>query len=144
MRHTLLPLAALICCAPATAAEDARTAIDRVMADSVAGWNAGDVDRFMACYSTARTASFVTARGLVRGKPAMIANYRKSYDFSDPAKRGTLRIDRIDFRPLGANHALYIGRFELTYPGGKTDSGYTTLVLAKEAAGWRIIADHSS
>ncbi|MFD1786376.1 YybH family protein [Sphingomonas floccifaciens] len=142
MRHVLFPIAILIA-APA-AAQDSRTAIDRAMADSVAGWNAGDVDRFMALYSTAPSASFVTARGLVRGKPAMIANYRKHYDFSDAAKRGTLSIERLDYRTLGSDHALYIGRFVLTYPGGKTDSGYTSLVLAKERGGWKVIADHSS
>lgn len=142
MRHVLIPIA-LVCAAPA-AAQDTRAAIDAAIADSVAGWNSGDVDRFMGAYSTAATASFVTSRGLLRGRAAMIDSYRKTYDFSDPAKRGTLAIERIDFRPLGAGHALYIGRFTLTYPGGKTDSGYTSLVFAREGGRWRIIADHSS
>jgi ketosteroid isomerase-like protein len=39
---------------------------------------------------------------------------------------------------------LYIARYLLTYPDGKTASGPTTLVFAREAGGWHIIADHSS
>ncbi|MBN2971414.1 SgcJ/EcaC family oxidoreductase [Roseomonas aeriglobus] len=144
MRTLLIPAVALVAAAPAIAADPVERAIDAVMAESVAGWNAGDVDRFMRVYSTAPTASFVTSRGLLRGKAAMIDSYRKNYDFSDSAKRGTLRIDRLDFRRLGPASALYIGRFTLTYPGGRTESGYTSLVLAKEADGWKIIADHSS
>lgn len=137
-------VAALIVAAPAIAADPAERAIDAAMADSVAGWNAGDVNRFMALYSTAPTASFVTGRGLLRGRAAMLDSYRKTYDFDDVAKRGTLRIDRLDFRRLGADHALYIERFTLSYPDGRRDGGHTSLVLARERGGWRVIADHSS
>ncbi|WP_294298014.1 DUF4440 domain-containing protein [uncultured Sphingomonas sp.] len=143
--RALFPVAvALIVAAPALAADPAERAVDAAVADSVAGWNAGDVDRFMALYSATPTASFVTSRGLLRGKAAMADSYRKTYDFGDAAKRGTLTIERLDFRPLGRGHALYIGRFTLTYPSGKRDSGSTSLVLAKERSGWKVIADHSS
>ena len=143
--RALFPVAvALVVAAPALAADPVERAVDAAVADSVAGWNAGDVDRFMGLYSAAPTASFVTSRGLLRGKAAMADSYRKIYDFGDAAKRGTLKIERLDYRPLGGGHALYIGRFTLTYPGGKNDSGYTSLVLAKERSGWKVIADHSS
>ena len=56
-----------------------QAAIEAAMADSAAGWNAGDVDRFMRVYSDAPEASFVTADGLVRGKSAMIARYTLTY-----------------------------------------------------------------
>ena len=80
------------------------------MADSAAGWNAGDLPRFMAVYSDAPDTSFVT----------------------------------LDFRLLDRAHALYIGRYTLRAADGKEQSGMTSLVFRKEAAGWRIIADHSS
>ena len=41
-------------------------AIEQAMADSAAGWNAGDLDRFMRIY--APDATYVTTRGLVQGK----------------------------------------------------------------------------
>jgi len=81
---------------------------------------------------------------VVRGKTAMIARYRAKYDFSDPVKRGTLAIERLDYRPLGRDYALYIGRYTLRYPDGHSASGPTSLVLHHEAGGWKIIADHSS
>lgn len=126
------------------AADPAERAIDAAMAQSVAGWNAGDIDRFMAVYSDNAATSFVAGDGLVRGKQAMAARYRAKYDFSDAAKRGALTIDRLDYRPLGAGYALYIGRYTLRYPDGHSASGPTSLVLHQEAGGWKIVADHSS
>ena len=38
-------------------------AVEAVIADSAAGWNTGDVARFMASYSDAPETSFVTGRG---------------------------------------------------------------------------------
>jgi uncharacterized protein (TIGR02246 family) len=147
MRHILLALAIMFVGMPASArtgAPSPQAAIERAMSDSAAGWNAGDVERFMAIYSTGPETSFVVKDGLIRGKPAMIARYREKYDFADPAKRGTLTFKTLDFRQLGRDHALYIARYLLTYPGGKTASGPTTLVFARERGVWRIVADHSS
>lgn len=147
MRRILMALLLMISGAAAMArptAPSAQRAIERAMTDSAAGWNAGDVERFMAVYSAAPETSFVVKDGLVRGKPAMIARYRAKYDFSDPAKRGVLTFRTLDFRQLDPNHALYIARYLLTYPDGKTASGPTTLVFARERGTWRIIADHSS
>lgn len=137
----------VIAAGPAAArpgAPTARLAIEQAMARSAAGWNSGDVDRFMAVYSARPETSFVVKDGLIRGKPAMIARYRAKYDFSDPAKRGSLSFTTLDFRQLDPTHALYIARYQLTYPGGKTASGPTTLVFARERGAWHIIADHSS
>jgi uncharacterized protein (TIGR02246 family) len=148
MRPIILAIFLALLGAPALARRDApvsaQHAVEQAMADSAAGWNAGNVDRFMAIYSAAPETSFVVKDGLIRGKPAMIARYRERYDFSDPAKRGTLTFTTLDFRQLGPNHALYIARYLLTYPDGKTATGPTTLVFARERGAWHIIADHSS
>jgi uncharacterized protein (TIGR02246 family) len=121
-----------------------RAAVEAVMAQSAAGWNSGDVDRFMASYSESPETSFVMEDGLVRGKAAMIARYRAKYDFDNPAKRGVLSFETLDFRSLDPVHALYIARWVLAYPDGSSAKGHTSLVMAREADGWRIIADHSS
>jgi uncharacterized protein (TIGR02246 family) len=147
MRRILLALLLLVSGMPAAArssAPSAQRAVEQAMTDSAAGWNAGDIERFMAIYSAAPETSFVVKDGLIRGKPAMIARYRERYDFSDPAKRGALTFTTLDFRQLDPTHALYIARYLLTYPDGKTVSGPTTLVFAREPGGWHIIADHSS
>lgn len=121
--------------------------IEAVMADSAAGWNEGDMDRFLAIYSAAPETSFVGSGGLLRGVAAMEERYREAYDWSqpDPSERGVLSFETEDLRRLGADHALYIGRYVLTYPDGREPaSGFTTLVFADEDGDWKIIADHSS
>ncbi len=129
---------------PAPSAEQEQQAVVAALADSAAGWNGGDMDRFLAVYSAAPETSFVTADGLLRGRKAISERYKAHYDFSDPAKRGALGLQLLDFRMLGPDHALYIGRYTLVYPNGKTLSGPTSLVFAREDGHWRIIADHSS
>ncbi len=114
------------------------------MTDSAVGWNAGDLVRFMAVYSETPETSFVTKEGVLRGKAVMSERYRAKYDFANAAKRGVLSFETFDFRLLNPTHAIYIGRYMLTYADGKTQSGPTSLVFAKEAGGWKIIADHSS
>ncbi|WAT17461.1 SgcJ/EcaC family oxidoreductase [Aurantiacibacter sp. MUD11] len=121
--------------------------IEAVMQDSAVGWNEGDMDRFLAIYSEAPETSFVGSDGLVRGRAAMEERYRDAYDWSqpDPAERGMLSFETVDFRPLGDGHALYIGRYILTYPDAREPAtGLTSLVFAREDGSWRIIADHSS
>lgn len=114
------------------------------MQDSAAGWNAGDIDRFMALYSESAETSFVSGNALLRGKQAIADHYRKGFNFADAAKRGTLSFESLDFRALGADTALYIARYTLAFPDGKSASGVTTVVFRREGKAWRLIADHSS
>lgn len=146
MRYGLVLAGAVATLASPIAAREAapQRAIELAMAASAAGWNAGDVDRFMGVYSNAPETSFVTADGLIRGKPAMIARYRARYSFEDAAKRGALTFRTLDFRLLDPAHALYIARYQLGYPDGRSESGVTTLLFRKEREGWKIIADHSN
>ncbi|MWV28912.1 SgcJ/EcaC family oxidoreductase [Aurantiacibacter rhizosphaerae] len=121
--------------------------IESVMQDSATGWNEGDMDRFLAIYSDAPDTSFVGSGGLMRGKDAMEDRYREAYDWSQPgpAERGVLTFETEDIRALGERHALYIGRYILTYPDGREPAtGFTSLVFAREPGGWKIVADHSS
>ena len=77
----------------------------------------------------------------------MEQRYREAYDWSDPdpSERGILTFETLDFRPLGEDHALFIARYILTYPDDREPAtGLTSLVFAREAEGWRLIADHSS
>lgn len=122
-------------------------AIEAALADSAAGWNTGDMDRFLAIYSAAPETSFVGSGGLLRGVAAMEDRYRQAYDWSqsDPAERGVLTFETEDVRTLGPDHVLYIGRYRLTYPDDREPaSGFTSLVFEDEGGEWKIIADHSS
>ncbi len=113
--------------------------IAAAMAASAAGWNAGDLDRFMAVY--ADDALYVTARGVVRGKSAIAARYAPSF-IAGGNSRGTLSFAMLAERPIDATHRVLIARWTLT--GTTTQSGYTTLVFARQGGQWRIVTDHSS
>jgi len=143
MRASLIVAASLTIAAPAAAASVAQRAVEAAMTDSATGWNGGDIKRFMAIYSTGAKTSFVTKEGVLRGKAVMTERYLTRYDFTNALKRGVLSFVTLDYRQLGPAHALYIGRYTLTYTDGKTQSGPTSLVFRRVAGKWRIIADHS-
>ncbi|MBD8547423.1 YybH family protein [Sphingomonas sp. CFBP 8760] len=115
------------------------TTIAAAMAASAAGWNAGDLDRFMAVY--ADDAVYVTARGVVRGKAAIAARYAPGFTGGGNT-RGKLSFAMLVKRPIDATHRVLIARWTLT--GKETQSGYTTLVFARRDGHWRIVTDHSS
>jgi uncharacterized protein (TIGR02246 family) len=127
--------------AAAAAPTTAEAAITAAMTDSAAGWSAGDMPRFLAVY--AEDAVFVTKDGLVRGKPAIAARYAKTYG-ADPAARGRLSFRMLGFRRIDANHRMLWAKWLLDYPGGKQDAGVTSLLFERQAAGWKIVSDHSS
>jgi uncharacterized protein (TIGR02246 family) len=107
-------------------------AVEAVMTASAAGWNAGDIDHFLAVYSDSPSTSFVTSTGLLRGKAAMRARYLERYAFNDAAKRGTLSFTTLDFRLLDPSHALYIARYTLTYSDGSAPAGTSSRITAPD------------
>ncbi len=118
---------------------DAAT-LARQLDATTALWNRGDLDGFITPYDAAAT--FMTAAGPI-GKDAMKSRYLTRY-FTAGAPDQQLRFEQISVRPLGADHALMIGRFVLTGGGRADQSGWFTLVWTRTADGWRIIHDHSS
>ncbi len=125
----------------AAAAVTPQAAIDAAMADSAAGWNAGDLARFTAVY--APDAVYVAGDKVVRGKAAITERYAGS--FANGANtRGRLSFQPLAWRPLSAVHVLHVARWTLTPTTGAPQSGMTTLVFERRKDGWRIISDHSS
>ncbi len=123
----------------------ARAAIEAAMRDSAAGWNSGDLDRFMAVYADDPATSYVTSDDLIRGKSSIAARYAPSFR-RGANTRGTLDFATLDFRMVGPDYALFTARYRLTptATGGKAAQGPTTLLFRRTPQGWRIVADHSS
>jgi uncharacterized protein (TIGR02246 family) len=140
MRRTMLPLAIMAIAAPAIAHTPTEIAIRKAMETSAAGWNAGDLVRFMDVY--AEDAVFVTPKGLLRGKEAISAKYRPSFRGTGNA-RGKLSFAFLEMRGLDPAHAILFARWTLTGPS-TSESGMTTLVFERRGAAWKIISDHSS
>ena len=141
-----LTLAAMIVASPVAAspASDAERAIMAAMRDSAAGWDTGNLDRFMAIYSDAPDTSFVGKDELVRGKAAIAARYASRFTPEATATRGALSFETLRFVSIDARHALLVARYRLKTAGKPDQSGPTTLLFVREPGGWRIVADHSS
>jgi uncharacterized protein (TIGR02246 family) len=124
--------------------------IRKGMEDSAAGWNGGDVDRFLAIYSDDPATSFTGSDGIRRGKKDIRARYLVSYhdQFAGMASAVPTRLSFKfeDFRMVGTDYALLIARWTLVTFASDTGikSGMTSLLFHHEAGGWKIVADHSS
>ncbi|MDE0878470.1 MAG: SgcJ/EcaC family oxidoreductase [Sphingomonas bacterium] len=139
----LAPVALIAASTVSAQTPDVQTEVAAVMADSAAGWNSGDLDRFVAIY--ADDAVYVTTKGLVRGKAEIAARYRPSFA-SGSNKRGRLSFQMLAYRTISNVHQLLFARWTLTPadPKAKAETGMTTLLFERRKAGWRIISDHSS
>jgi uncharacterized protein (TIGR02246 family) len=127
----------------ASSAAAARAGVAAAMDDSKAGWNAGNLDRFVAVY--APDATFVTPKGLVQGRAAIANRYRASFA-GGANRRGKLGFETLGSRIISPTHFLLWARWTLTPadPATKVEAGMTTLLFERRAEGWRIISDHSS
>lgn len=120
-----------------------QAAIEETMTASAAGWNAGDLDRFMSVY--AADAIYAAGGKLTRGKPAIAALYQKSFATGGNT-RGKLTFQPMAWRTISNVHHLLVARWTLTPAAGvgKVETGLTTLLFERRKEGWRIISDHSS
>jgi uncharacterized protein (TIGR02246 family) len=111
---------------------------------SAEAWNSGDFDGFMEPYLDSPGTTFVGSTGLMRGKDAIEQRYRASY-WSEGTPGQTLHFVDIEVQPLGSDHALLLGRYNVhDRDGTLAAEGPFSLVYTRTSDGWRIIHDHSS
>ena len=121
---------------------EARSQITAAMTDSAAGWNGGDLDRFVAVY--ADDTMFAGSKGLLRSKVEIAAHYAPSFAGGGNT-RGTLAFQRLAWRTISNVHQLLVARWTLTpRSAAATETGLTTLLFERRKEGWRIVSDHSS
>jgi ketosteroid isomerase-like protein len=115
--------------------------IRAMLSAQVAGWNRGDIDRFMNGYARSAATEFISGDKLTRGWQAARDRYRKKYDSRE--KMGTLAFSELKITPLGPDAALVIGRWGLIRKQDKPH-GRFTLLFRRLPVGWRIVHDHTS
>lgn len=152
MRPAFLFVAALAACAaprsdsPAPVRRSAagrpitRADAEALLAAQTAEWNAGNLPGFVATYWDGPELTFFGRSGLTRGRGDLLATYQRAYP--DAATRGELSFDLVDFRPLGTDHALVLGRYRIRR--AVPALGVFTLVLARQDGRVVILHDHSS
>lgn len=104
-------------------------------------WNNGDLEGFMAWYTDADDLSFVTAKGVTYGNDNLLERYKKSYP--DKASMGRLEFDILEYKSLGDDYAMVIGKWRL-FREKDSPNGFFSLLWQRTPEGWRIINDHTS
>ncbi len=115
-----------------------------VMERSQEAWNRGDLETFASYYEDSPETTFMGKEVVKGGVQAILNRYRRAYPTRE--KMGTLTFSNIEVRTLAPDIALLTGQFHLerTTAGGGNADGRYTLVMRKNAAGWKIIHDHTS
>ncbi len=124
-------------------AQDAESAIRKVLDDQVSAWNKGDIDAFMQGYQDSPETTFI-GKTVHHGWQQVLERYK--HDYSSKEARGMLEFSDLSVRLLGTNYAIATGRYHLTRSatGGGDATGIFSLVWEKSAGGWKIILDHTS
>ena len=133
--------AARVCADDNKDREPDRRAIHGVLVAQLEAWNRGDVDAFMTGYWRSPELSFSGSSGISRGWDGVLARYKKNYP--DRAAMGKLDFSDLEFRFLGADHALVLGRWHLKREKDEL-GGVFSLVWQRFPEGWKIIHDHTS
>ena len=126
---------------PAEGRDGDRQAISAVLNAQQTTWNRGDVDAFLVGYWHSPELTFSGSSGVARGWDGVLTRYKKNYP--DRAAMGQLDFSDLEFRFLGPDAALVLGRWHLKR---ETDDlgGVFTLVWQRFPEGWKIIHDHTS
>src|SRR5213595_792785 len=127
---------------PAENHEVDRAAINAVLKAQQTAWNRGDVDAFLVGYWQSPELTFSGSNGVSRGWDGVLARYKKNYP--DRAAMGELNFSDLEFRFLGSDAALVIGKWHLRRETAGDIGGVFTLVWQKFPQGWKIIHDHTS
>ena len=120
------------------------TAIRGVLEKQVTAWNRADIEGFMDGYHRAPDIVFVSGDDVTRGWATVLERYQRNYDTRE--KMGTLAFNDLEIKPLDANHATALGRWQLTRATEDAPfaKGRFTLIFLRTAQGWRIVHDHTS
>ena len=115
--------------------------IQGLLDESAAAWNRGDLEGHLA--DNADSITFMTRKGPIVGKGETADILRRAF-FKDGKPVQQLRFEQVTIRRLGKEHALVVGRFVLDGGGEPEHSGWFSTIWERQAAGWRVIHDHSS
>ena len=118
-----------------------RHAIEAVLTAQQQAWNRGNVEAFLDGYWRSPELTFSGSSGISRGWDNVLSRYKKNYP--DRAAMGTLDFSNLEFRFLGPDAALVLGRWHLRREKDEL-GGVFSLVWQRFPEGWRIIHDHTS
>ena len=131
-----------VCAAESTSAEaSAATQILRLLQIQAEAWNRGDLDAFMQTYAQTEDLRFASGGNVTHGWQSTLDRYKQRYP--DRAAMGTLSFSELAVTELAPDAALVFGHWRLVR-AKDSPHGLFTLLIRRTAAGWRIVADHTS
>jgi len=107
---------------------------------TAAGWNEGNLQRYLAAYVPEATE--MTGDG-PKGGVEEIEKTMKAGFWKSGRPLQQLRYENIVVRMLGKNNALVTGQYVLTGANRPDRKGWFTTVWTKTGGKWRMIHDHS-
>lgn len=151
MTHRSAPLVVALLFSAAALAEPGATAgyardeVRGVIEHQVASWNKKNLEGFCAPY--ADNATFLTPKGVTRGRAKILARYQKSY-VEEKGDMGTLSLDVLELRPSADQRFATVAlkwtlKFTKRKDKVKEASGYSLIALEKRDSGWVIVQDAS-
>jgi ketosteroid isomerase-like protein len=117
------------------------TAIRNAMAEQLAAWNTGNIDRFMHTYWQSDSLMFIGKSGVTYGWQKTLDNYKKGYP--DTAAMGKLDFTLLEVKKLSELYFFVVGKWHLARSIGDVGGAFT-LLFKKINNSWVIVADHSS
>lgn len=112
---------------------EAEAAVRAVIEAQCAAWNAGDLEGFVA--HVGEDVVYVTGRGLVQGREALLEAYRG--DWRDKGGRLTVSVERVMDH---GDAATAIVQFWLAESRADRQ-GWSLLTFARQGERWELVAD---
>ena len=122
------------------AKNDVATKIKAELDMTAAGWNEGDLSKYLAAYVPEATE--MTGDG-PKGGVEEIEKTMKAGFWKTGRPIQTLHYESVVVRMLGKDHALVTGQYVLTGGGRPDRKGWFTTVWRRVGKNWRMIHDHS-
>ena len=120
--------------------KDAASKIKAELDSTAAGWNEGNLQRYLAAYVPEATE--MTGEG-PKGGVEEIEKTMKAGFWKSGRPLQQLRYESVVVRMLGKNNALVTGQYVLSGAGRPDRKGWFTTVWTKTGGKWRMIHDHS-
>ena len=121
--------------------QEQEKAIEKILLDQVAAWNAGDIHGYMKGYWNSDSTVFLSGGNLTRGYSGVLSRYKKTYNTRD--KMGNLEFAELQVRMITPTFGVATGIWRL-HRANDQPWGRFTLLVEKKPEGWRIVHDHTS
>jgi ketosteroid isomerase-like protein len=124
-----------------------RTDIEFSLKQSAAGWNTGDMARFMAAYLPGDRTTYASKNGYLHGPESIQAHYLSggyAKQFTPAGPHDQLRFADMEIDSLAPTLAYVMAFYVLTRNDSTIGRGPTSLLMQRVDGKWYIVHDHSS